>query len=135
MLKAPFEDFYGDTVKLKKYFLPNENSTLFNAKDMHQIMSSNVNLDSVRRPFDLSNDKNYLKVYVQADSIKIGEERVVTAMAAYIPDDKIEGKKTACKTFIPIQPFKNQRQAFKQLKKFRNTEVHGWACKDRYDFT
>ena len=77
VLKAPFEDFYGDTVKMKKYFLPNENSTLFNAKDMHQIMSSNgVNLNSVRRPFDLSNDKNYLKVYVQADSIKIGEERV-----------------------------------------------------------
>ena len=60
---------------------------------------------------------------------------LVTAMAAYIPDDVIEGKKTACKTFIPIQPFKYQRQPFKQLKKFRNTEVHGWACKDRYDFT
>ena len=38
------------------------------------------------RPFHLSSKKKYLRAFVQADTIQIGGDEIITAISAYIPD-------------------------------------------------
>ena len=92
---------------MKKNFVLNENPHFDGAEDMYLIMDKDIEVEKVKRPFDLSSKTKYLRAFVQADTIQIGGDEIITAISAYIPDHD----HNAITAYI--QPMQHQESQFR----------------------
>ena len=85
------------------------------------------------RPFHLSSKKKYLRAFVQADTIQIGGDEIITAISAYIPDHG----HNAITAYI--QPMQHQESQFRFVSDYSGpffafwffAKKNGFFCKQK----